>query len=58
MSRGEAFKILGLRPGSGKDDIRRSHRQLMGANHPDRGGSALLSGKVNEAKEHLLAGKE
>ncbi|KAH8099963.1 hypothetical protein BXZ70DRAFT_1008482 [Cristinia sonorae] len=54
MDRKEAIAILGL-----KDNptlrlrLKDAHRQIMLANHPDRGGSPYLASKINEAKDLL-----
>ena len=40
-----------------KGKVLEVHRRVMMANHPDAGGRAFLSTKINEAKALLLAGR-
>ncbi|KAG8863152.1 mitochondrial import inner membrane translocase subunit TIM14 [Tulasnella sp. 330] len=54
MDRREAIAVLGLKDGpTMKTQIKDAHRQIMIANHPDRGGSPYLASKINEAKDLL-----
>jgi hypothetical protein len=58
MTRREAALILGVRETSTTRRIKEAHRKLLVLNHPDTGGSTYLSGKINEAKELLLKGRQ
>jgi hypothetical protein len=54
LSRDEAYEILGLPKGAGREQIVAAHRGLMKKLHPDHGGSTALAARVNQAKDVLL----
>lgn len=57
MTKREAALILGVRENATPERIKDAHRRIMQINHPDKGGSAYLTAKVNEAKDMLIKGK-
>jgi CysZ protein len=50
----EARDILGVGPTADADTIRAAHRRLVSAVHPDKGGSAELTRRINAARDTLL----
>jgi DnaJ family protein C protein 19 len=49
-----ALAVLGLGAGADEAEIRAAHRRLLQAVHPDHGGSAELTRRVNAARDILL----
>lgn len=54
LSEAQAYAVLGLANGAERGQIVTAHRRLMQRLHPDRGGSAYLAARLNEAKAQLL----
>lgn len=54
MSRDEALRILGLEAGADTAEIKAAHHRLIAGLHPDKGGSAYLAAKINQARDTLL----
>jgi cbb3-type cytochrome oxidase subunit 3 len=50
----EAHAILGLGDEATVDDVKAAHRRLVSGVHPDRGGSAELTRRINDARDVLL----
>ena len=50
----EARDILGVGASADADAIRAAHRRLVAAVHPDKGGSADLTRRINAARDVLL----
>ena len=50
----EARAILGVAADADADAIRAAHRRLVTALHPDKGGSAELTRRINAARDSLL----
>ncbi len=54
MSVREARDVLGVGQAASREEITAAHRRLIQRLHPDRGGSAGLAARINEARETLL----
>lgn len=54
MPEDEARAILGVDAQADEDAIRAAHRRLVSAVHPDKGGSAELTRRINSARDTLL----
>ena len=52
----EARELLGVDGAADAEEIRAAHRRLITAVHPDKGGSAELTRRVNAARDRLLKG--
>ncbi|MFA6124725.1 MAG: J domain-containing protein [Sphingomonas sp.] len=50
----EARAVLGVSANADADAIRAAHRRLVSAVHPDKGGSADLTRRINAARDVLL----
>lgn len=50
----EAREILGVSATADAEAIRAAHRRLVSAVHPDKGGSAELTRRINAARDALL----
>lgn len=50
----EAREILGVSATADADTIRAAHRRLLSAVHPDKGGSAELTRRINAARDTLI----
>jgi hypothetical protein len=55
LSAGEAASILGVAADADADAVRAAHKRLIGALHPDKGGTDYLAAKINDARDVLLA---
>jgi len=54
MERKEALQVLGLGDEATDLQIKKAYHNLISNLHPDKGGSAYLAAKINQAKETLL----
>ncbi|MBQ1500745.1 MAG: J domain-containing protein [Sphingomonas sp.] len=54
MPEEEARAILGVTADADDEAIRSAHRRLVSAVHPDKGGSAELTQRINSARDTLL----
>jgi len=51
--RPEDYRVLGVEPGAGRDEVKAAYREKARELHPDRGGDADAFSRVNEAYRRL-----
>ena len=51
----EARAVLGLSADADAEAVRAAHRRIVAQVHPDKGGTAELTARVNAARDVLLA---
>ncbi|AMW33934.1 hypothetical protein AY555_00695 [Haematospirillum jordaniae] len=56
MDRAEALQILDLPANPSRESVQSAYLRLIHKLHPDRGGSAYLAARLNEARQVLLKG--
>ena len=56
MPEDEARAVLGVRADADAEAIRAAHRRLVSAVHPDKGGSAELTRRINAARDGPMPG--
>jgi DnaJ family protein C protein 19 len=54
LGESEAREILGVSTTADAEAIRAAHRRLVNAVHPDKGGSAELTRRINAARDTLI----
>lgn len=55
MRPAEAASILGVSEEASAEEVKAAHRKLIGALHPDKGGTDYLAAKINDARDVLLS---
>ncbi len=55
MGLDEARAVLGVSSEADAEQVRAAHRRLIAQVHPDKGGTAELTHRVNTARDVLLA---
>ncbi len=54
LSLDEARAVLGVSGSADVEEVRAAHRRLVAQVHPDKGGTAELTARVNAARDVLL----
>ena len=54
LSLDEARAVLGVSDSADIDEVRAAHRRIVAQVHPDKGGTAELTARVNAARDVLL----